>query len=117
MNGVGVIASGPVIRRLCAAAFFLLIITSVGPSAVQAQEFANFEVAQTNSVRLSPDGSRLFAVNTPAGSLSVFDATQATAPVLIAEIPVGLGPVSVSARNNNEAWVVNQVSDSVSIQE
>jgi YVTN family beta-propeller protein len=35
--------------------------------------------------------------------------------VLTAEIPVGLEPVSVAARNNREAWVVNWLSDSVSI--
>jgi len=37
--------------------------------------FANFEEAQTNPVRLSADGTRLFAVNTPNASLSVFDVT------------------------------------------
>ena len=29
------------------------------------------------------------------------------------EIPVGLEPVSVRARTNDEVWVVNEVSDSV----
>jgi DNA-binding beta-propeller fold protein YncE len=33
----------------------------------------------------------------------------------MAEIPVGLEPVSVNAWSNDEAWVVNEVSDSVSI--
>ena len=32
-----------------------------------------------------------------------------------ASIPVGLDPVSVRARSNDEVWVVNHVSDSVSI--
>ena len=36
-------------------------------------------------------------------------------PVLVAEIPVGTGPVSVKARTADEVWVVNEVSDSVSI--
>jgi YVTN family beta-propeller protein len=77
--------------------------------------YANFEGAQTNPIRLSPDRSRLFAVNTAAGTLSVFDLAQAATPALIAQIPVGLEPVSVNARTNDEAWVVNQVSDSISI--
>ena len=34
---------------------------------------------------------------------------------MTAEIPVGLEPVSVAARNNREAWVVNWMSDSVSV--
>src|SRR6266481_9580096 len=77
--------------------------------------YVNFEGKQTSPIRLSPDGTRLFAVNTPDARLSVFDVTQPSNPRLIAEIPVGLEPVSVNARDNDEAWVVNEVSDSVSI--
>lgn len=75
----------------------------------------NFEGKQTNPLRLSPDGARLFAVNTPDARLSVFDLSRPKNPVLIAEIPVGLEPVSVNAVSNDEAWVVNEVSDSVSV--
>src|SRR3954467_15381547 len=77
--------------------------------------YVNFEGKQTNPVRLSPDGTRLFAVNTPDARLSVFDVTQPSNPRLIAEIPVGVEPVSVSPRNNDEVWVVNEVSDSISV--
>lgn len=77
--------------------------------------FVNFEGKQTRPVCLSPDGSRLFAVNTPASQLSVFDLSQPWQPLLIAEIFVGLEPVSVNARDNDEVWVVNEVSDSVSV--
>src|SRR6266853_6258077 len=77
--------------------------------------YVNFEGKQTSPVRLSPDGTRLFAVNTPEARLSVFDVSQPSNPRLIAEIPVGVEPVSVNPRNNDEAWVVNEVSDSVSI--
>jgi len=77
--------------------------------------YVNFEGAQTNPVRLSPDGTRLFAVNTPDARLSVFDLSQPSSPALIAEVPVGIEPVSVCARSNDEAWVVNQVSDSISV--
>ena len=80
-----------------------------------AQSYVNFEGKQTAPVRLSPDGTRLFAVNTPDNRLSVFDVTSPLNPVLIAEIPVGLEPVSVHPLNNDEAWVVNEVSDSVSV--
>ncbi len=77
--------------------------------------YVNFESAQTNPVRLSPDGTRLFAVDTPDARVSVFDVSQSGNPVLIAEIPVGIEPVSVNARSNDEAWVVNQESDTVSV--
>jgi len=80
-----------------------------------AGKYVNFEGSQTNPVRLSPDGTRLFAVNTPDARLSVFDLSQPGSPVLIGEIPVGIEPVSVNPRSNDEVWVVNQESDSVSI--
>jgi YVTN family beta-propeller protein len=78
-------------------------------------QFVNFEGKQTAPARLSPDGSRLFVVNTPDNRLSVFDISNPQNPILISEIPVGLEPVSVNPRNNDEAWVVNEVSDSVSV--
>lgn len=74
----------------------------------------SFESPQTHPMTITPDGTRLLAVNSPDHRLSVFDITG-NAPRLVAEIPVGLEPVSVAARNNNEAWVVNWLSDSVSI--
>jgi YVTN family beta-propeller protein len=77
--------------------------------------FANFEPAETNPIRLSVDGTRLFAVNTPNNSLSVFDVSQPAGPSLQAEIPVGVGPVSANPRTSDEVWVVNQVSNSVSV--
>ena len=36
-------------------------------------------------------------------------------PQLLSEIPVGLEPVSLWPRSNDEVWVVNHVSDSVSV--
>jgi YVTN family beta-propeller protein len=56
----------------------------------------------------------LLAVNSPNATLSVFQLVSGS-PVLTAEIPVGLEPVSVVVRNNREAWVANWLSDSVSI--
>jgi YVTN family beta-propeller protein len=76
--------------------------------------FRNFEAPQIHPLALTPDGTRLLAVNTPNATLSVFQLVLGS-PVLTAEIPVGLEPVSVAARNNREAWVVNWMSDSVSI--
>ena len=46
--------------------------------------FVNFEGKQTAPVRLSPDGTRLFAVNTPDARLSVFDVSNPSNPILIA---------------------------------
>jgi YVTN family beta-propeller protein len=86
------------------------------PSTVLARgSYVNFEGKQTAPVRLSADGTRLYAVNTPDARLSVFDVTQPSNPRLLAEIPVGVEPVSVNPRSNDEVWVVNEVSDSISI--
>jgi len=77
--------------------------------------YANFEGAQTNPIRLSADGTRLYAVNTANASLSVFDVTTPGSPSLLKEIPVGLEPVSVNPRTKDEVWVVNQISNTISI--
>ena len=63
---------------------------------------------------MSPDGNRLFVVNTPDGYLEIFDVSSGSA-VKEASVPVGLEPVAVAARNNDEVWVVNHLSDSISI--
>ncbi len=57
----------------------------------------------------------MFVANTPNSSVSVFDVTNAASPKLLKEIPVGIEPTSVNALTNDQVWVVNQVSDSVSI--
>jgi YVTN family beta-propeller protein len=82
-----------------------------------AQGYTHFEARHTHPIGLSPDGTRLFVLNTPDARLSVFDVSNAAnpSPVLIAEIPVGMEPVSLRARTNDEVWVVNELSDSVSI--
>src|SRR5580692_3229308 len=99
----------------------LFAAIAAGPIAAQVppSEFVNFEGAQTNPIRISADGTRLFALNTPNGTLSVFSLATPSSPALIAEIPVGIEPVSVNINPNvagdNEAWVVNQISNSVSV--
>src|SRR5438093_2409719 len=77
-------------------------------------DFVHFESSHVHPIAVTPDGNRLLIVNTPDNRLSVFDITGAT-PVRIAEVPVGMEPVSVAARGNGEAWVVNNLSDDVSI--
>ncbi len=77
-------------------------------------QFALFESGHVRPIAMSPDGTRLFAVNTPNRTLEIFSiTTQGLA--LNARVPVGLEPVSVAAPNNNEVWVVNHLSDSVSV--
>jgi DNA-binding beta-propeller fold protein YncE len=79
--------------------------------------YTHFEARQTHPIGLTPDGNRLLALNSTEGRLSVFDVSNPAnpSPVLLAEIPVGLEPVSLRARTNDEVWVVNELSDSVSV--
>lgn len=76
--------------------------------------FVNFESAHVHPLDMTPDGSRLLAVNTANHSLEVFTISNGS-PTLARTIAVGIDPISVRARNNNEAWVVNKLSDSISI--
>lgn len=74
----------------------------------------NFETPHVHPIDLTPDQSTLLVVNTAAATLEVFTVSGESL-TLRDTIPVGLDPVSVRARSNNEVWVVNQISDSVSI--
>ena len=76
--------------------------------------FVAFESGHVRPLAMSPDGTRLFAVNTPDNRLEIF-AVNAAGLTLIDSVPVGMEPVAVAARNNSEVWVVNHLSDSVSI--
>ncbi len=79
-----------------------------------AASFTEFDSGQVRPLALSPDGSLLFACNTPDGRLEIFDVRgHGLRPV--ASLPVGLEPVAVAVRGDGEVWVVNHLSDSVSI--
>ncbi|MBI5865183.1 MAG: YncE family protein, partial [Planctomycetes bacterium] len=76
--------------------------------------FVNWETPTVHPLELTPDGARLLAVNLPDNRIELFDITGGS-PLHLGAIPVGLDPVSVRARTAAEAWVVNHVSDSISI--
>src|SRR5512139_1685972 len=76
--------------------------------------FVAFETGQVRPLAQSPDGTRLFAVNTPDNRLEIFD-VGAGALTKVGSVPVGLEPTAVAARTNGEVWVVNHLSDSISI--
>jgi DNA-binding beta-propeller fold protein YncE len=91
--------------------------------------FPLFEEAPVHPLELAAGGSELWVANIPDGSVSVFDASDPLRLRLSAEIPVGLGPVSVRRRPRtgagkagdagdpvdpaDEIWVVCQSSNSV----
>ena len=99
----GVLAAG-------AAAVTISIAASAVPSD---SPVAIFESGQVRPLAMSPDGTLLFAVNTPDNRLEIFSVTQGRQAR--GSIPVGLEPVAVAARTDSEVWVVNHLSDSVSV--
>src|ERR1043165_8546762 len=78
--------------------------------------FALFESGQVRPLALSQNKQHLFAVNTPDNRLEVFRVHD-DGLGHVASIPVGLEPVAVAVRNDHEVWVVNHLSDSVSVVE
>lgn len=83
-------------------------------NAVPEGNFVNFESSHVHPLDITPDNSKLLAVNTANNSLEVFQ-IQDGALLNIASIPVGMDPVTVRVFDNTTAWVVNNVSDNISI--
>ena len=73
-----------------------------------------FESGPVRPLALSKDGLRLYVVNAPANCLEIY-AVEADTLRLISTVAVGLEPVAVAERADNEVWVVNHLSDSVSV--
>lgn len=91
-------------------ALFLFFLMTCMASAA----YEHFEARQVHPLAITPDGTRLIAADSPNARVTIFDLTSG-APVRTNQIAVGLEPVSIRARTNDEIWVVNEVSDSVSI--
>jgi DNA-binding beta-propeller fold protein YncE len=72
-----------------------------------------FETLQVRPLAVSDDGHLLFAANTPDNRLEVFQVLGERLRPL-GSVEVGLEPVAVAVRGS-EVWVVNHLSDSVSI--
>jgi DNA-binding beta-propeller fold protein YncE len=98
---------------LIAGGWVFLSIFTAAPARSEAS-FTLFESGQVRPLALSPDGTHLFAVNTPDNRLEIFRVHK-RGLTHIDSVPVGLEPVAVAARSNTEVWVVNHLSDSVNI--
>ena len=79
------------------------------------QAFTTFESGQVRPLAFTPNKQLLLATNTPDAKLEVYEVKQNGDLEHVVSVPVGLEPVAVAARTNQEAWVVNHLSDSVSI--
>jgi len=100
----------------------ILVLATFAPRAHAGNgppSFVAFESGQVRPLATSPDGQFLYAVNTPAGRLEIFRVASGRL-LPWGSAPVGLEPVAVASRRNRkrgtrEVWVVNHLSDSISI--
>ncbi len=93
------------------------LVLGAARTAAAANSFVLFESGPVRPLALASDGmgvTRLFAVNTPDNRLEIFS-VGAGGLTKTGSVPVGMEPVAVAARSVNEVWVVNHLSDSVSI--
>jgi DNA-binding beta-propeller fold protein YncE len=91
-----------------------LLLGGIATRAHAQPAFTTFETGQVRPLALSPNGTRLFALNTPDNRLEIF--SVGTGGIArIASVPVGLEPIALAARSDSEVWVVNHLSDSISI--
>ncbi len=106
-------------RRIGGCAALFAAVTSIAAEGAadnssSSSSFQLFETGQVRPLAISPNGQRLYAVNTPDNRLEIFTITN-TGLLHVGSITVGLEPIAVAARNDNEVWVVNHLSDSVSV--
>jgi YVTN family beta-propeller protein len=79
-----------------------------------AGDFVLFESGQVRPLAISPNGKLLFAVNTPDNRLEIFRIKKGGL-THVDSVAVGLEPVALATHGDDEVWVVNHLSDSVSI--
>jgi DNA-binding beta-propeller fold protein YncE len=79
-----------------------------------ANPYTLFETLQVRPLALSSDGQTLYALNTPDNRLEIFR-VEGRGLQPVGSVVVGLEPVALALRNDGEVWVVNHLSDSVSI--
>jgi YVTN family beta-propeller protein len=97
--------------RLLALMFCLVL---AAPLRATDLPYVNWENHPVHALDLSPDRSLLAVAHTADQRVQFFDVSQAT-PVAVGHVLVGVDPVSVRFRNAGELWVVNHISDSVSV--
>jgi len=92
----------------------VLMSVSLSAQAATERSFTLFESGQVRPIAISQDNQQVFAANTPNNSVEIFDITE-SGLAYRTSVPVGLEPVALAVRNHNEVWVVNHLSDSISI--
>ncbi|MFM2164297.1 MAG: hypothetical protein RL325_734 [Planctomycetota bacterium] len=92
------------------------LIAALAASPALAADYLTFESPHIHPLEVTPDGKRVAAVNTADGRVEFYEILEGP-PYLrhTGSVAVGLEPVSVRARTATEVWVVNHVSDSITV--
>jgi DNA-binding beta-propeller fold protein YncE len=101
-------------RAIASLGLLVSFLLSATVSMAQTPNFLTFESGHVRPIAATPLGVKVYAVNTPDNRLEIFSRNGAEL-VHVDSVPVGMEPVSVAVRNGSEVWVVNHLSDSVSI--
>ena len=92
--------SSPMLLSLCLLGMLVCAAVLTAGAAWAQPTFIEFESGHVRPITLSPDGTRLFVVNTPDNTLEIFD-VGVGGLVFAASVPVGMEPVAVAARTND----------------
>lgn len=94
--------------------FLAIVVGATAPAHAADLAYVNWENHPVHALDLSPDRTLLAVAHTADQRVQFFDVGSGE-PVAAGHVVVGVDPVSVRWRNARELWVVNHVSDSVSI--
>ena len=99
---------------MCRSSVFATILLAFLPVGIARAHFLHFETDPVRPLALSRDGELLFAANTPDNRVEIFRASEEGLE-RVSEVVVGLEPAALAVRGDEELWVVNRLSDSVSV--
>ncbi|MDH5633346.1 MAG: hypothetical protein OEZ10_10195 [Gammaproteobacteria bacterium] len=94
---------------------FSVLVASALPTQA-ADSYTLFESGQVRPLTMSENGKLLFAANTPDSRVEIYR-IAGSGLRHCGSVTTGLEPVALALRNDRELWVVNHLSDSVSVVE
>src|SRR4051812_37472046 len=97
-------------NRIFKAAVLLLL----SGLSVLGQGFVNFETAPVHPVALSADGKTLAVCNLPDARVEFFEVSDAGLKAL-GSVFTGIDPVTARFSPDGTLWVVNHISDSITV--
>ena len=86
---------------------------SASSDRIRAPDFLAFETVATRPI--AKVGNRVYVLNTRDNRVEIFSVSDAGALTPEGNIVVGMEPVALAALGESELWVVNHLSDSVSV--